>query len=100
MSSILSLPFAAETDFTLCRYLGANGVFETGAELPTGIPGHITIDSGSCRMYVNTATDLDTADWKRTEIDFGEFPSATGEFWTTFEFMREWSFDEYIVIGS
>lgn len=100
MAKILDLPFQNATDFPLCRYLGANGIFETGPELPNGIPGHITIDSGACRLYVNTTTDLDTAGWKRTEIDFGAFPTANGEFWTSFEFRRDWGFDEYVVIGS
>lgn len=99
MAKILDLSFNTSSDFSNCRYIGANGTFETGPELPNGIAGRISIDDGACRMHLKT-TDANTADWKRTEIDFGEFPSAIGEIWSTFEFKYDWSFDNYVVIGS
>lgn len=99
MSKLLDLAFQTSADFAQCRSLGANGIFKTGTELPNGIPGRIWIENSICNMYLNTS-DASTADWKRTEIDFGEFPTALGEYWTTFEFKREWSFSNYVVIGS
>ena len=100
MTKFLDVPFRDNSSFPLCRYLGANGTFKSAPTLPTGIAGRIWIEDAVCNMYVNTQTDANTAGWKRTEIDFGEFPTPTGEMWCTFDFQYHWDFSDYIVLGS
>src|SRR5688500_18310782 len=99
MAKTLDLSFSSTASFPGCRYIGANGIFETGPELPDGIPGRIWIVDNACKIYLNTA-DANTADWKRSELYFGESPSAFGEHWSTCELKYDWTFDNYVVIGS
>ena len=97
----LHVPFRSSSDFIKCRWLGANGEFASGASLPDGIANRIYVEDSVCKLYVDTAADApDASGWKRSEIDFGEFPAAFGEFWTVFDFKYDWTFSEYVVIGS
>ncbi len=101
MTQILNLPFQSAADFSNCRWLAANGIFQAGSTLPNGITDHIFIENNACKLLLNTVTDApDSSGWMRTEVDFGDFPTAFGEVWSTFEFKYDWTFTNYIVIGS
>lgn len=101
MARTLNIPFQTSTDFASCRWLAANGIFQAGSTLPNGITDRIWVEDGVCKMVLDTVNDEpDSSGWMRTEVDFGEFPTAKGEFWSVFEFQYDWTFNDYVVIGS
>lgn len=97
----LDLPFQSASNFSSCRWLSANGVFQAGVFLPNGITNRIYVENNICRVILDTVNDApDSTGWMRSELDFGEFPSSRGEFWSTFDFKYDWTFSQYVVIGS
>lgn len=98
MAKIGDWPFTTGSNFSTLRAIYSNGIYDTGAALSDGIPGRIWIEDDACHMYLDTS-DAATLNWKRTECEFGFFPTAFGEYWTTFDFMYEWSFPNFVVIG-
>lgn len=98
MARLDNYTFANGFSFADVRAIYSKGLYYAGYQAPDGIPDRIWIEDDACHLYLDI-TDPETLLWKRTECELGFLPTTFGEYWFTFDFMYEWDFPNYVVIG-